>query len=270
MGGVKVKSGPINNQTADKKSDHFTIFGKTNGFKDSTILYLNNSSGSLNDNIDSTYVLENTFTFKGSVSEPSQFKIHTGYTGWSDVIPKDFFEITFFVSNTPIYLDDEIGNLKCAKLSGSELQDDWNDFVAARRGLLLTNDSIQQLPASSPRRLILQRELMKYISEDPDICLDFIKTHPNSFISIDLLNGYKSLWGAKKTKDLFTLLGQDYRNTIPGKSIEEYIKIHSDRNYGDFVDLELKDLNGELVKLSSLKGNMFYLTSGLPIAVHVE
>jgi Domain of unknown function (DUF4369) len=60
-------------QSCSQVSDHFTIIGKTTGYKNSTMLYLHDSkSESILDNMDSTYVINNSFTFKGSVSEPEQ------------------------------------------------------------------------------------------------------------------------------------------------------------------------------------------------------
>ena len=59
-----------------QNQDSYTIIGKTKGFKDGTKLYLKKTeSGSLKDNLDSATVINNSFTFKGRVSEPSQYTL---------------------------------------------------------------------------------------------------------------------------------------------------------------------------------------------------
>ncbi|MDX9697864.1 MAG: TlpA disulfide reductase family protein [Bacteroidales bacterium] len=245
--------------TSSAQEGHFKIIGETKGFKDSSILYLNKLSGSFKDNIDSAYVIHNTFTFNGSVIEPQRFIIHTGYTGWDYPFPEDFRQMILYVSNTSIYLEDTVGDLKFATLSGSELQNDWSDLREKLKRYLIIGDSINRLPRSSPRRLVLQMEMQKQIEASILIFQNFIKTHPKSFISIDILNRNKVLWGIEKTKELFGPLYPQIKNTTPGKFVQEYININTTPINKAFIDLELSNLNGELVKLSSLKGKYILL-----------
>ena len=117
-------------QSCKHNSDHFTIIGKTTGIKDSTKLYLQDSKSiSMLDNMDSTYVINNSFTFRGNISEPKRLVIHTGYTGWENQPPESFHYVSFFVDNTTIYLKDEIGNLTYSTFTGSELQNDNTDLI---------------------------------------------------------------------------------------------------------------------------------------------
>jgi thiol-disulfide isomerase/thioredoxin len=254
-------------QSFSQGSDQFTIIGKTTGFKDSTKLYLNNPyAGSVRINLDSTYVINNSFTFKGlTQSEPFQLSIHTGYTGWYGQPPESFYRMIFWVNNSTIYINDEIGNLKFARISGSELQNDDNTLKEMDNPIISAFDSINKAimklsPADSIKRKILRKEAQQNYEASQQISIDFIKTHPKSIISAYNLNVYKSLWGRDKVKDLFNLLDSQIQNTTHGKSVREYIKRQYAIDIGNnFVDIDLQNLKGEFVKLSSLKGKYILL-----------
>jgi peroxiredoxin len=246
--------------------DQFTIIGKTKGFRDSSILYLKKAeSGSLRDNLDSTFVINNSFIFKGTISEPCPYFIHTGYTGWTGQPPESFHSISFFVNSSTIYLNDEIGNLKYARISGSELQNDENKLKEMYNPIISAFDSINKAimklsPTDSIKRKILRKEFQQKYEAAQQISIDFIKTHPKSIISAYDLNVYKSLWGREKARDLFNILEPQIQNTTYGKSVKEYINLKYAIDIGDyFVDIELKNLNGDLVKLSSLRGKYILL-----------
>lgn len=255
---IGFESTPV--QQKIEKNDHFTIIGNTKGFKDSTMLYLKSSrSGSLKDNLDSSIVINNSFTFKGSVSKPEPYMIHTGYTGWQGQPPVSFHSITFYVNNATIHLKDEIGNLMFAKLSGSELQDDQNDFNELRKPLLIKLDSSRKISTSSSRYKVIQEEVKALHEADPQNLSIFIENHPKSIISVDILNSYKTTYGLERTKQLFNLLDPKIRNSTNGKSIEEFLKLPYTIANADFIDLELQNLNGQFIKLSSLKGKYVLL-----------
>ena len=254
-------------QSFSQEDNKFTIIGKTTGFKDSTKLYLNDPyAGSTRINLDSTYVINNSFTFKGQTkAEPFQLSIHTGYTGWYGQPPESFYRMIFWVNNSTIYINDEIGNLKYAKISGSELQNDDYKLKEMDKSFLSTYDSINKeilklSPADSVKRKILRKEFQQNYEASQQISIDFIKTHPKSIISAYNLNVYKSLWGREKAKDLFNLLDPQIQNTSYGKSVKEFIKLRYAIDIGDnFVDIDLQNLKGEFVKLSSLKGKYILL-----------
>jgi thiol-disulfide isomerase/thioredoxin len=251
--------------SCSRVSDHFTIIGKTTGFRDSTRLYLQDSkSTSLLDNIDSTYIINNSFTFKGSVSEPKLLIIHTGYTGWQNQPPESFYMVSFFVSNSTIYLNDDIGNLKFSKFSGSELQNDNTDLIQMNKPFILKLDSINKgmmklNPSDSLMYKILQKEFQKAYEANQQSTVVFIEKHPKSILSAVNLNIFKELYGKEKTKYLYNLLDPKIRNFKDSKSIEDYIQLQYTKNFGDLVDIELPNLKGELIKLSSLKGKYILL-----------
>jgi thiol-disulfide isomerase/thioredoxin len=255
-------------QSCSQVSDHFTIIGKTTGFKDSTMLYLQDSkSVSLIDNMDSTYVINNSFTFKGNVSEPKRLTIHTGYTGWEIQPPESFHYVVFFVDNKTIYLKDEIGNLTYSTFTGSELQNDNTDYINLIKEYLINIDSISKAlqglaPSDSLTYKALGKEEQWNFAAMNEAVSVFITTHPKSILSIESLNAFKNTYGKEKTKKLFSQLDPKIQNTTEGKSImeyEEFVQPEYVKNFGDLNDIELPNLNGELIKLSSLKGKYILL-----------
>lgn len=247
-------------------NNHYTIIGKTKNYQDSTKLYFRkNVAGFLTDNQDSTYVINNTFTFTGTVSEPHKYQIHTGYTGWEAEPPESFHSISFWVNNSTIYLTDEVGNLKYSRIAGSELQRDNNDFNQTIAQSEAYQDSLwnvmMKLSLSDTSRInLLRKERNESFKKEELLYMDLIKSHPGSIISAYILNIYKTTWGRDKTTELFRQLDESALNTPYGEPIKEYIQISSNIEVGDsFVDLELKDLKGDPIKLSSFKGNYILL-----------
>ena len=249
-----------------QNKDSFTIIGKTKGFKDGAMLYLRKAeSGSLSDNLDSARVINNSFTFKGTVSEPAPYTIHTGYTGWYGQPPETFNRLDFWISNSTIYINDEIGNLKFAKIYGSQLQNDNNDLIQAINPMYSTLDSMRRIieglpPADSVRNRELKTKFRKLNAERFNSEVSFIKTHPKSIISVYLLNIYKQTLGEEASKDLYVLMDPQIRNSGEGVSVKQYIGFPNSVAIGDkYTDLELPDLNGKLIKLSSLKNKYILL-----------
>jgi len=247
-------------------NNHFTIIGKTKNYQDSTKLYFRKyASGSLSDNQDSTYVINNAFILTGTVPEPHKYQIHTGYTGWEAEPPESYHSISFWVDNTTIYLTDDVGNLKYSKIAGAELQQDNNDFNQTVAQLIAYQDSLWKVmmelsPSDTSKINLLRNERRESFKKEELLYMDLIKSHPRSIISAYILNIYKTTWGRDKTLELFRLLDESAQNTPYGAPIKEYIQLTSNIEVGDsFVDLELNDLNGDPIKLSSFKGNYILL-----------
>lgn len=251
---------------SQQNKDSFTIIGKTKGFKDGAKLYLRKAeSGNLKDNLDSARVINNSFTFKGTVSEPAPYTIHTGYTGWYGQPPETFNRLEFWISNSTIYINDEVGNLKLAKISGSQLQNDNNDLIQAINPLYSTLDSMKRIiegltPADSARNRELRTKFRELNSERFNSEINFIKTHPKSIISIYWLNIYKQTLGKESTRELYVLMDPQIRNSPDGSSVKQYIGFPDQVSVGDkLTDIELPNLNGKLIKLSSLKNKYILL-----------
>jgi len=201
----------------------FEIIGKTQGLKDSTLLYLFDPENEKF--IDSTFVLSDSFYFRGSVGGLSMYMIQTKFT--ED--PKSMNYKILWIDNSKIYFEGKAGDFRNSKIIGHEIQQQFDELVQ------LTNNK-----KHSERQVIEQ---------------EFIKEHPNYLYSAFLLSFYTTTYGKDKTKELFDLLDPKLKKTAYGKKIQSYLKLNQKFEIGNKIaEIKLNDLKGESRSLLSLKG----------------
>jgi hypothetical protein len=102
--------------SAKEKENPFEIVVETSGFKDSTLVYLTDVKTDVA--IDSGYIIGNNLVFLLKVDEPTQLIILTDYRKRED------FEYKFFwKENRRLTIKTKKGDLKNAKIEGSEVND---------------------------------------------------------------------------------------------------------------------------------------------------
>jgi thiol-disulfide isomerase/thioredoxin len=206
----------------------FEIIGKTQGFQDSTILYLYDNENQLD--IDSTFIMNNSFILKGTFLEPNNYYIKTKYN-WDS---KSFEYKYLWIDNSRIYLEGRSGDFNNAKISGSIIQ--------------AQVDELTQLTNNKP------------YSEQPVIEQEYIKRHPHYLYSAYLISVYASKYGREKTEELFNLLDPKLKISSYGKTIQTYITLNHKFEVGaKEVEIQLNDLKGESKCLSALKGKIVLL-----------
>jgi peroxiredoxin len=90
--------------------------------------------------------------------------------------------------------------------------------------------------------------------------MEFVYNNPNSIVSASILSVYTTTWGKEKTSELFDQFSPENKNSEYGKMIANYIKFNQNPKIGEqFVDFEMPDRNGNLKKLSDLKGKIILL-----------
>jgi peroxiredoxin len=210
------------NQQSDTE---FSLTGKTNGIENGTMIYLDNADSQNIDLIDSTTVENNNFVFNTKLTNsPLQVAL------WTD----DEHYRFIWLENNKMTFDASKSNFENAKVTGSDIE---NLAQSLRKEL-------ENLTEENQRK----REI------------EFIKTHPNSIVSAEILSTYSTTFGQKETKELFDLFSEQNKKSKYGKIIETYIKLNVEPKIGEqFVDFEMIDQNGELQKLSDLKGKTIFL-----------
>jgi peroxiredoxin len=207
-----------------EKSNGFIIKGTAVCFTDSTLLYLDDvTDGSFRD-IDSTYIINEKFIFKGTLKVRAiNVAIRT----------KDFSNrFYFWLENSTIYVTAEKGKFKTAIIEGSKTQNEQTKL-----------DSI--LESTKNRK---EQEML------------FIRTNPKSIISASILNGYASTWGKDTTDMLFKVFSNQIKSTYYGKKILEYITLNKNLKIGDkYADFSEQNTNGKNIKLSDFKGKVVLL-----------
>jgi peroxiredoxin len=202
----------------------FEIKGKLSGFADSTIIYLDNLTTSSPFHIDSTLVINNQFHFSGSIKEEAM-KVILRTIGFSDYK-------YFWLENAVIEFKAEKGKFRGAIINGSKTQNEQN--------LLDSN--------------------IKTTGKEKEQSISFIRNHPNSIISADILNVYASTWGKDTSAILYRNLSKEIKTTNYGKNIEEFIALNKNIKVGNrYVDFTQPNIEGKSVSLSDFYGKVVLL-----------
>lgn len=210
----------------EKTDDRFSLTGKTNGLKDGTVIYLENADSQNIDLIDSTNVKNNSFSFKTKLSDsPLQVVIRTN---------NDSNYRFLWLENTTMTFDASQSNFENAIVTGSKQE--------------ILGQSLRKELENLPEKDQRKKEI------------EFIKKYPNSIVSAETLSLYCTTFGKEKTQNLFDQLTETNKTSKYGKIIKAYIELYAEPKIGEhFIDFEMIDQNGNLKKLSELKGKTILL-----------
>jgi peroxiredoxin/competence transcription factor ComK len=206
----------------EKIEPEFSLTGMTNGIENGNMLYLDFD----NKPIDSTKVENNSFVFTTKLTtSPMNLWIHN----------KDFSNYrSFWAEDKSMTFDATKTDFRNAKILGSESE-------TLSFGL---HQKIDTLPRNERQK-----------SE-----IEFVKNNPNSIVSASMLSIYSTTWGKEKTKELYEQLSKENKNSKFGQEIAKYIELNKEPKIGEqFADFESENQNGELKKLSDLKGKVILL-----------
>lgn len=228
------------------------ITGTTTGVEDGTWLYLRTASPERL--LDSTKVANGKFSFAANINEKvSQLGIYTA----------KYKNYVFFWAEQNTHLQLKNGEFKKAIITGSKTQDE----VSLRSKLGEPNskaqDSLNQLLASTKDETFKKdiREKLKALrAEELQADQDYVRTHPNSLISVYILSVYTSTWGRTTTASLYENLSAEMKNTNYGKNIKAFLSLNKEIKIGgQFVDFEQTNVSGKKIKLSDIKGKYILL-----------
>lgn len=239
---------------SDLNRKGFTIAGIVSGFKDSTVLFLDDATGSRK-TIDSTYILSGQFRFTGSIKEVAQ-KVLIRTNNLSDYK-------FFWIENGAITFKAEKGKFRAATISGSKTQDLENKLYEVIAAIRKDQDSLQTLLSKDSNNLqktALTTQLDHLYQKEKAAYVQFIRNNPASIISVNLLSIYATTWGKQITSELYDKLTSDVKNTSYGKITAEYISLNQDIRMGEpFVDFTQNNTEGKPVKVSDFKGKYVLL-----------
>ncbi|WP_417887977.1 redoxin domain-containing protein [Zunongwangia sp.] len=208
----------------EKPEKEFSLRGTTNGIEDGTLLYLTDMLD--RKSIDSTTVEDNTFFFKTKLTKsPLQVVLHT----------EDHSQYRFlWLEQNTMDFDGTKADFRNANVTGSKLE------------------NLSQTLYKGIDTLAKEERTKKEIK--------FVEKNPNSVLSAYLLSTYTTTWGKKETKELFENFSEENKNSEYGNKISRYIELNIDPKIGDqYVDFEMKDINGKIKKLSDLRAKVILL-----------
>jgi peroxiredoxin len=245
-----------------KKDNGYTIKGNVDGFKDSTALYLNDTK--TDQVVDTTFVVDGKFTFKGKVDEPRIMMIRTKYEKGKR--PKF---TAFWVENSTITVKGSADNFKYASVTGSKPQEVKEKLEEKVKPYEKKKDSIVQIYIKMQRKGINKENKEKFEkvkdkmhrldSIRSKIRLDFIKANTNSYAAINQLNYKKYTLPEDTLKSLYQKLDSKYKNSSYGQIINDYLTLEKAEVGKQFIDFKASKMNGDTFQLSEIKDKYIIL-----------
>ena len=234
--------------TSEKKELGYTINGQAKGIADSTLIKLKAD----NKILDSTLILNEAFTFNGQVEMPKKVYVMVDNT-------RDFS--SFWLENTSIDFSAKTGAFSEAQISGSDLQKTHDILKERINPLRKRQDSLSVLLFNDSLSLEYRKTVFevyeKSRSEESKKQQEFIKEYPNSLVSLDILNIYKTTWGKDIVKDLYSNVSDSLNDNKDVLSIKRYIDLSQNLKVGDtFVDFSQVTPDGATVKASDIKSKV--------------
>ncbi len=207
------------------KISNYKILGKVQGFSNGTKLYLNDlTDGSYNNQIDSTIIQNNEFSFSGNIKK-KYLKSAISTTDFED-------RVSFWLESGMTSFSADKGNFKKAIILGSKIQSQQNNLNKSR-------DTVENT------------ESIDYL---------FIKSNPTSVISAYTLTPYFNTWSMDTIKTLYNSFSKEVKSTDYAKKIFDFISLNRDIKIGDkFVDFSQRDTANEYIQLSHFKGKVILL-----------
>lgn len=214
---------------------------------------------------DSAFIEHGVATFQGTVPEPTMVSliIDPHGVGWQQLRPENTDKINFFIENgnTIINAKDAV---KDATVTGSTINDDyWNYKKLVAPQFNIQNEIVATLHNLTPEEkkdtIVRKRLTGQYQKAVSDILAAdevYIKAHPDSYVSIYLMNAViGSVMDVNKIEPLFKGLSPVVQNTLAGQKIAQLIKSSRATVIGAMAPVFTQnDTAGKPVSLTDFRG----------------
>jgi thiol-disulfide isomerase/thioredoxin len=206
------------------QTQRFIILGTLQGYEDESKIYLNDVSDGNYNKIDSSFVINGKFNFKGTLKS-KYLK--------SSITSSDFKDrVTFWLEKGTTSFLGKKGEFAKSTIKGASIQKKWNELL----------------------------QLLDTSKNENETEYKFIKSNSTSIISAYCLSNNFRIWSIDTISKLYNLFSDQVKQTKYGKRILSYTKYNKNIKVGDkFVDFSLRDTSNNLVTLSSFKDKVILL-----------
>ncbi|WP_010521879.1 TlpA disulfide reductase family protein [Aquimarina agarivorans] len=227
------------------KSNQFKIEGEFQQFKDSTMvgLFIDNEI------VDSTYIFNKKFEFKGDFTEPIDARI---------LVKQTPFFADFWIENGVISIKNTTGKRLDTKIVGGKVQTEENILTEKIVTVSKKRDSLYSIlsnPELDPNTKTKTNNYLDVLQEqEKQMCFSFLETYPSSVVSMRLLNIFKGIWKKDEVASIYKQADNKTKQTKYGKIIGTFLKLSGNPKKGDsYTDFTQNDITGKPVTFSEVK-----------------
>ncbi|ERJ57948.1 TlpA disulfide reductase family protein [Sphingobacterium paucimobilis] len=246
------------------QAQQFKIQGKLSPATDQKIILLSYTQDG-QDILDSAVVKKGLFSLQGTVTQPVKAGLRLKEVG-EKIQPSTMDEMAA-IDNQEFYLEGGkvsvkgVDKMKTAQITGGATQ---SDYLALQQQLKPFQE--QMAPLSAKMRELFetndekgQNELFPQLRairvEMNKVDDKFIKSHPDSYVSFDMVMSHLGMINPKTFEPLFNGLSERLRNTDQAKVAAEQLKLAKLLDIGQpAIDFSQETADGHKITLSSLKG----------------
>lgn len=207
--------------TKTKKEESFTITGEVSGFPDGTKFYLRNMATDAV--FDSATVEKNNFKFEGQLSSPPE------QIWLNAIVDKKFIYTNLLIGNDKINVKGDIADFPWnVDIIGSKTQEDFNYSQSITKEYDIKRDSMVQafmkLPQEKQEEIgaTIWGKIRNIDSITIGLRIKYVKSHPNTFISVINLGYLKNELSKDTIQKIFDKFSPEIKDRKYAKVIEVF------------------------------------------------
>lgn len=247
------------------QAQKFTIQGKLSPKTDKKTIILKYNASDGEEIVDSVVIKKGTFSLRGVVTQPVKASLRL--KSLSENGQPTSIEEMLAIDNQEFYLEGGkvtvkgTDKIKTAQITGGGTQ---KDYLSLQQQLKPLQDKMAPLSAKMQELFKTkdekgQNELFPQLRsirlEMNKVEDEFVKNHPDSYVSFDKVIANSGVINPKTFEPLFNGLSERLRNTDKGKAIGEQLKLAKLLDIGQpAIDFSQESTLGKQITLSSLKG----------------
>ncbi|XLS30173.1 thioredoxin-like domain-containing protein [Flavobacteriaceae bacterium M23B6Z8] len=237
--------------SCDRKNDFdgFVIRGLIST-KDSTKIYFKK-----NDTIDSVYIIDNRFEYKGIIDKPIFTEISIENKSEKHVI---------WLENTNYLITEDDKTKDGLRIEGGDIQNQANMLDKQLKPIHIKMSKVDSMLSRTPKiwrsndSLINVMEVL--FEQETFVIKNFIRKYPDSPISIYELNKHSRLWSMIEVQNLFQQLNTSLKESDYGENIKRYLTLKKSVKTGDpYVDFLAQDIKGNEISFSTFRSKIILL-----------
>lgn len=243
------------NSTHAINSDRIRISGTITGYPDHTRVILR--SLDTQKGIDTTYILDDRFSFSVLSTEPSPHGLFIG---------TNYDYLFFWLENVDVTINGDKTCIRDAAIIGGKVQSQTNEFYLLTRPISLRFDSINAECKKAyednnmEKAKSLENQLDIIIHDRIVLGAGYVRENPDKLISSFALSGYIPGLPKSEIKLLYENLSPEIKRSRYARSVSKFLELSREVAVGDIAeDFQLTNLEGNKVSLSDFKGKFVLL-----------